>query len=60
MLHAYVPSGKKKLDWKEHIKTKRDYDCAVASGIGWVVFDGLPLSWERAEKILNEENNNGK
>ena len=53
MLRCHVPTNRKKLDWKEHIKTERDYRCAADSGIGWVVFEGLPLTWEEAKKRMN-------
>lgn len=55
MLQGYVPTGRKKEDWKLYIKTKEQYDAAVASGIGWVLYENLPLSWDACLKELGEE-----
>ena len=52
MAHGYVPTNKEKLDWRLEIKTKKEYDLAVGSGIGWVLFPTLPLSWSEAEKEI--------
>lgn len=57
MAHGYVPSTNitnTKLDWRLEIKTKKEYDLAVGSGIGWVLFPTLPISWTQAEKELKE------
>lgn len=54
MIHGYVPTNKEKLDWRLEIKTKKEYDLAVGSGIGWVLFPTLPISWTQAEKELKE------
>lgn len=52
MLVGVVPTDRKKRDWKLDIKTKEQYDLAVASGIGWVVYEDLPFSWADAQKEL--------
>lgn len=52
MIHAYVPTGRVKEDYRLHIKNKRDYDIAVASGIAWVAYENLPLSWKEAEQEI--------
>ena len=52
MIHAYVPTGRVREDYRLHIKDKRDYDIAVASGIAWVCYPDLPLSWSEAEKEI--------
>lgn len=56
MLHCSTLQEHKKENWKDSIKTKRDYDIAVASGLAWVVYDNLPLSWSECLKELEEEN----
>lgn len=55
MLHCSTLQRKSKEDWKTWIVTKEDYDRAVASGIGWVLFEDLPLSWEEAKEIIEKE-----
>lgn len=55
MIHCSTIQYKKKEDWKKHIKTKEDYERATASGIGWLVFDKLPLTWDDCLKEINEE-----
>ena len=52
MIHAFVPTGRVYEDYRLHIKDKRDYDIAVASGIAWVCYPDLPLSWFEAEKEI--------
>lgn len=52
MLIGVVPTGRQKRDWKVDIKTKEQYDLAVASGVGWVVYEDLPFSWTDAQKEL--------
>lgn len=52
MIHACVPTDRVREDYRLHIKNKRDYDIAVASGIAWVCFPDLPLSWSEAEKEI--------
>ena len=54
MIVGVVPTNKEKLDWRLEIKTKKEYDLAVGSGIGWVLFPALPISWTQAEKELKE------
>lgn len=55
MLHCSTLQEHEKENWKDWIKTKRDYDIAVASGVAWVVYDNLPLSWSECLKELEEE-----
>jgi hypothetical protein len=52
MLIGLVPTGRTYEDYRLHIKDKRDYDIAVASGIAWVCYPDLPLSWSEAEKEI--------
>lgn len=52
---GYVPTDRVQEDWKDYIKTKKDYDLAVGSGCGWVLFPTLPFSWNEARHILIEE-----
>lgn len=52
MLIGVVPTDRQKRDWKLDIKTKEQYDLAVASGVGWVVYEDLPFSWTDAQKEL--------
>ena len=54
MIHAYVPTGRVKEDYRLHIKNKRDYDIAVASGIGFLAYYNLPVDWRVAEKEIEE------
>lgn len=54
MIVGVVPTGRVKEDYRLHIKNKRDYDIAVASGIGWVAFGNLPLSWAEAEEEIRK------
>ncbi|UZS00961.1 hypothetical protein [Pseudomonas phage vB_PsaM_M1] len=56
MIHAYVPTGRVKEDYRLHIKSKRDYDIAVASGIAWVCYPDLPLSWKAAKEEIDKFN----
>lgn len=61
MIHAYVPTGRVREDYRLHIKNKRDYDIAVSSGVAWVCYPDLPLSWKEAEEEItkfNEESEN--
>ena len=52
MLIGVVPTGRKKERWQEHIHTKEQYEKAVASGIGWLLFSDLPFSWKECEQEL--------
>ena len=54
MIHAYVPTGRTYEDYRLHIKDKRDYDIAVASGIAWVCYPDLPLSWKTAKEEIDK------
>lgn len=55
MLIGVVPTDRKKERWQESIKTERDYNLAVSSGIAWLVFESLPLSWAGCLEELNKE-----
>jgi len=55
MLHCSTLQEYEKENWKDWPQTKRDYDIAVASGLAWVVYDNLPLSWSECLKELEEE-----
>jgi hypothetical protein len=52
MIHAFVPTDRERVDYRLYVKNKRDYDIAVASGIAWVCYPDLPLSWFEAEKEI--------
>ena len=54
MIHAYVPTGRVREDYRLYIKNKRDYDIAVASGTSWVAYYNLPVDWRVAEKEIEE------
>ena len=54
MLIGLVPTGRVKEDYRLYIKNKRDYDIAVASGIAWVCYPDLPLSWKAAKEEIEE------
>jgi hypothetical protein len=54
VIHAYVPTGRVKEDYRLHIKDKRDYDIAVASGIAWVCYPDLPLSWKATKEEIDK------
>ena len=54
MLIGLVPTGRVKEDYRLYIKDKRDYDVAVASGIAWVCYPDLPLSWKDAKEEIDK------
>ena len=54
MLIGLVPTGRTYEDYRLHIKDKRDYDIAVASGIAWVCYPDLPLSWKTAKEEIDK------
>lgn len=54
MLIGIVPTGRVREDYRLHIKDKRGYDIAVSSGVAWVAFENLPLSWEECKKEIEE------
>lgn len=56
MLIGIVPTGRVREDYRLYIKNKRDYDIAVASGIAWVAYENLPLSWKEAEEEIRKFN----
>lgn len=49
---GHVPAERVQRDWKLDIKTKEQYDFAVASGLAWVVYKDFPFTWEEAEEDL--------
>lgn len=59
MLIGLVPTERKREDYRLHIKNKRDYDIAVASGIAWGAYENLPLSWKEAEEEIRKFNEEG-
>jgi hypothetical protein len=56
MLIGLVPTGRKREDYRLYIKDKRGYDIAVASGIAWVCYPDLPLSWKAAKEEIDKFN----
>ena len=56
MLRCLVPTDRKREDYRLHIKDKRGYDIAVASGIAWVCYPDLPLSWKAAKEEIDKFN----
>lgn len=54
-VHGYIPTGRKQEDWKEHIRTEKDYELAKGSGLAWVIFNSFPFTWVEARNILIEE-----
>ena len=54
MLIGLVPTGRVKEDYRLYIKNKRDYDIAIASGVGWVAYYNLPVDWRVAEREIEE------
>jgi hypothetical protein len=54
MLNCLVPTDRERVDYRLYIKNKRDYDIAVASGVGWVAYYNLPVDWRVAEKEIEE------
>lgn len=54
MIHAYVATDRKREDYRLHVKNKRDYDIAVASGVGFLAYYNLPVDWRVAEKEIEE------
>lgn len=52
MIHASTTKPRTMLDWKEHVKSKEDYDRILKSGVAYVVFgDDFP-DWSEVEKYL--------
>lgn len=63
MLIGLVPTGRVREDYRKHIKSERDYNIAVSSGIAWVCYPDLPLSWKAAKEEIdkfNEEDEENK
>lgn len=54
MLVGIVPTERKKERWQDSIKTERDYNIAVDSGCGWLLFPDLPFSWGECKQLLSE------
>ena len=54
MIHATVPTERGKLDWKDLIKVKEDYDNLAKSGMMYVYFP--MISWKEVEEYLNSVN----
>ena len=47
-----VPTG----IWYRDLKTHKDYYDLVKTGLAWECYCDLPLTWEEAEKIIEENN----
>lgn len=56
MLIGLVPTGRVREDYRKHIKSERDYNIAVSSGVAWVAYENLPLSWKEAEEEIRKFN----
>lgn len=52
MIHATTGVPKEKLDWRLEIKTEKDYNIALESGLAWVIFKDFPFTWGEAKKEL--------
>ena len=55
MIQAYVPTSRKPNSWVGNITTQSQYNVLVSTGMAWVLFADLPLSWEACEKVLKEK-----
>ena len=51
-----VPTQKEHLNWRVEITSEREYNICVGSGLGFVLFPDLPLSWKACLKELEEGN----
>lgn len=56
MLECLVPTDRERVDYRLYVKNKRDYDIAVASGVGFLAYYNLPVDWRVAEKEIEEFN----
>jgi hypothetical protein len=54
MIHATVPTERGKLDWKDLIKVKEDYDNLAKSGMMYVYFPNI--SWKEVDEYLKSVN----
>lgn len=55
MIHAQVPIGRKADSWVGNITTREQYNVLVSTGMAWVLFSDLPLTWEECLKVLEEK-----
>lgn len=55
MLIGVVPTERKKLDWKEHVKSLEDYLKLEKTGMMYVLHPDIPSSWKECEEELNKE-----
>ena len=55
MIQGYVPTGRKPNSWIGNITTQSQYNVLVSTGMAWVLFADLPLSWEECERALKEK-----
>lgn len=53
MITATVPTQRPRLDWKDVIKSKEDYDKVAKTGMMYVYFPDI--SWKEVEEYLNKE-----
>lgn len=54
MLKCLVPTDRERVDYRLYVKNKRDYDIAVASGVGFLSYYNLPVDWRVAEQEIEE------
>ena len=40
-------------DWMVDIETEEEYDMLVSTGMAWIIFKDLPLSWEQCKKAIS-------
>lgn len=53
MIIGVVPTQRPKLDWKEYIKSREDFDKVHATGLFYVWWPDL--TWGMVEEDLNKE-----
>jgi len=54
MIHASTTQAKKKLSWKELVKTKTEYESMMHTGLAWTYFESWPTV-EEFDKYLNDK-----
>lgn len=50
-----VPTYRKKKSWQESVTNEIDYDLLASSGMLWVWFPDIPLTWAGCLEELNKE-----
>ena len=54
MIHASVGVQHKEVpDWRLEIKTEKDFNTILSSGLAWVVYKDFPWTWAAAKKELD-------